>query len=53
MNEEQKYTIKKEDLLVEIEAALQDVFVAQVERETEGIRLHFPNGQDFILKIIE
>ena len=53
MSETQKYQIKQENLLNEIAVALQDVFVAKIEKEEKAIRMQFPNGQNFKLAIGE
>ncbi len=42
---------QKELLAEEIETALADEFVAVVNREEEGILLHFPGGTDVRVRI--
>lgn len=41
--------IEASELIVEIKAALQDVFVATVTDAAYGLQLRFPNGQLFRL----
>lgn len=50
---EEKNKIEAEFLLQEIRIALKDVFVATVHRCKDGINLHFPNGQTFVLALWE
>ncbi len=45
--------MKKEELLLEIACALKDCFVATVEEKEDGIRLSFPGGQAFVLRLEE
>lgn len=51
MNENEE--IKTEFLLQEIRIALKDIFVATVHRCKDGINIHFPNGQTFVLALWE
>lgn len=46
-------TIKIENLAAEIKAALGEVFVANVTESKGELRLHFLNGQEFVLSIKE
>ncbi len=45
--------IQKEDLVVEIKAALCDTFVAEIAAEENEIVLRFVNGQKFRLTVKE
>ena len=50
---EEKDKIEAAFLLQEIRIALKDVFVATVHRCKDGINIHFPNGQTYVLALWE
>ena len=45
--------IKIQDLVVEIKAAIGDLFVAEVTEGQDEILLQFENGQKFVLTVKE
>lgn len=45
--------IKTEDLVVEIKAAINDLFVAEVTEEDDKIALIFKDGQKFLVSVEE
>jgi len=45
--------IAKEALLEELKLAINDYFVAQIQKEEDGISMRFPNGQEFIIHVHE
>ena len=59
MNEQEKAhqaakaepTINEQDLLTELKEAIQDYFIAQADKEGDGLRLQFPNNQQFLLLV--
>ena len=50
---QQENPITKQALLQEIKSALSDYFIAQTADVISGIKLQFPNGQQFILNVRE
>ena len=61
MNEQEKIyqentqepRIKQQDVLMELQSALQDYFVAEVKEMKGELWMQFPNGQRFALTIKE
>ena len=50
---QQENPITKQALLQEIKSALSDYFIAQPADVISGIKLQFPNGQQFMLIVRE
>lgn len=45
--------ITVENLMMELKGAMDDLFVAKVEKGEEGLELCFLNGQTFVVKVEE
>ena len=51
--EEQKYQVSKQDLTVELKAAIAEFFVGVCEQEGEDLVLSLVNGQKFRIQVEE
>mgnify|MGYP003317176935 CR=1 FL=1 len=48
-----KQKVNKEEFVEEVCLALKDVFVGEIEKDSEGVRIRLVGGQGFVLKVCE
>ena len=46
-------TIEQSELIMEVKTAIEDVFIAKIAEEQNGIVLNFLNGQKYLITVQE
>jgi len=48
--EEKEYTVTPEDILLDVEILLKDLYLGTVQKEGKELKIAFSNGENFVIQ---